>query len=891
MKKLLVTFVLLIISQTIFSQLIGGLTEKLVPKSEAIATVKSYYIGQDVDYYIKATEIGITDDNWIIFVDEEPTKGWAHNCALYTIPKKILGLGYLPVISRLQMPPAGMNFSPLDVKNRYGDNANLKLTVSSSNSVNINQEVAQHTYAVILSGGVNKTVNHVRYWNDCSYIYQTLRNRFQIPKQNIIPIMSDGNNSGADMYDYHTGFCQSSPLDLDFDGSDDLVYAATNTNVTTVLTQLASTLTEDDHLFLFVIDHGGTFDGITDSYICLWNNEILTDATLAQLLDNINVGTMNIVLGQCFSGGFIDNLAKPGRVIATACDGNEYSWACPDIPYDEFVFQWTNALNETNKHTGESINSNTDNNNYISMEEAFIYARDNDRQSETPLFSSVLTSVGEELAFNHVPPSIDLYIRDNIEDTGKTPNLAENTWNSPDICLRTNKDSIQEHQNPIINGEDVVVYINVMVRNRGTQYYSGSGKYLHLYWANASFGLGVNTWKGVVDGTSNQPQGNRIEVKHLTKPLAPGDSAIYVFSWLIPSDLAEEVIAAGGQLHTCLLAVITDNRAQEIESGDGYIPNVGGKNDIAQRNMTIIYAEENSQPEIPLYIRNIYSVDKDFNIEIVPNEKNATLFDESETILKLSQEVYSAWQNGGSQGDDIEQDYSDAKRIKMLDITSKIKNIKLSAKQENKVYFTCNFLADETIDSISEYYVDVIQRDVNTGTIIGGETFKIIKTPRAALTPEISYNFDENDYLLEATGINEDVQYEWFNEDGEKVGEGEKIKVKASAPTKTYTLKVSAKKDGAYNYASISLDRISEIKSISPNPFNDHVKIKFRKATTEIYSIKIALINGAGGNYEYVVNEGQNEFIIDTSKYKKGNYILNLIREGKIIESRQILKK
>jgi len=38
------------------------------------------------------------------------------------------------------------------------------------------------------------------------------------------------------------------------------------------------------------------------------------DYELASLLNNFNVASMNIVLGQCFSGGFIDNLSASNRV-------------------------------------------------------------------------------------------------------------------------------------------------------------------------------------------------------------------------------------------------------------------------------------------------------------------------------------------------------------------------------------------------------------------------------------------------------------------------------------------------------------------------------------------------------------------------------------------------
>ena len=61
--------------------------------------------------------------------------------------------------------------------------------------------------------------NYERYWNDCSFIYQTLVNKYGVPKENVYPIMSDGNNPAADMRSI-SGTYLSQPLDLDNAGVD-----------------------------------------------------------------------------------------------------------------------------------------------------------------------------------------------------------------------------------------------------------------------------------------------------------------------------------------------------------------------------------------------------------------------------------------------------------------------------------------------------------------------------------------------------------------------------------------------------------------------------------------------------------------------------------------------
>ena len=203
---------------------------------------------------------------------------------------------------------------------------------------------------------------------------------------------------------------------------------------------------------------------------------------------------VNIVLGQCFSGGFNDNLKKVGCVVASASTGSESSWACSDIPYDEFVYQWTCAVNEAT-HRKVSVKSDADNNGRVTMEEAFIYAKDKDMVSaEHPMYTSTPISVGEDLAFTHLAPAVDLYMKDNPEDTGKEPNLTtDEFWKSPSIWVRNQNDSIYEHQNPEYSSTHQMSYIYVRIYNRGKEKYNGKGKWIIVYWAQASTGIRTET--------------------------------------------------------------------------------------------------------------------------------------------------------------------------------------------------------------------------------------------------------------------------------------------------------------------------------------------------------------------------------------------------------------
>lgn len=255
-----------------------------------------------------------------------------------------------------------------------------------------------HLYAILLNGGRNRLTNHERYWNDCAFLYRTLRQTYHVPKRHIFVIMSDGDNPYADMLRADGKAFMSTPADLDGDGQYDIGYPATRLALSTVLTDLSKQLTTADHLFIFVMDHGGTTDHNEDSFLWLWNNEQLPDYVLGALLSRFDIGSMNILMGQCYAGGFKGELMHEGRILTTACDGDELSWICPDRPYDEFVYHWTCAVNGADE-SGSPVDADTNDDGEVSMAEAFAYASSHDRVDETPQYASWPDALGEQWTF------------------------------------------------------------------------------------------------------------------------------------------------------------------------------------------------------------------------------------------------------------------------------------------------------------------------------------------------------------------------------------------------------------------------------------------------------------------------------------------------------------
>ncbi len=120
------------------------------------------------------------------------------------------------------MAPTG-NFEIRHLMPRNSTYDSHRPIVSFGQTNDIQQQSANHTQAIILSGGYNMANNYQRYWNDCSFIYHTLTKRYCIPKENISVLMSDGTDPAPDMRITNTYRYKSQPLDLDGDGLDDIM--------------------------------------------------------------------------------------------------------------------------------------------------------------------------------------------------------------------------------------------------------------------------------------------------------------------------------------------------------------------------------------------------------------------------------------------------------------------------------------------------------------------------------------------------------------------------------------------------------------------------------------------------------------------------------------------
>ena len=287
---------------------------------------------------------------WLFFVDDHPMANWEHACR-YVLVGEDGGLRVVHARSPLKDMKGWRELTT------WAGSSTLMPVSGPAHEASIGFAASQpftpaaNRYAVIISGGYSLYSNTDRYWNDCAYFFTTLKqNGFR--DENIHVIMSDGTDPADDMVDFFTWRTLSSPLDLDGDGRDDIRYSATKANLALVFDELGKRLGRDDILYIFTTDHGGTAEDNPSPYVVpdvtlgLWDQETMSVDEFGAEVNKVNAGVIVGIFQQCHSGGFVEKLAAPNRVLMSAARWWESSWAFWDRArvYDAFSYYATRAL-------------------------------------------------------------------------------------------------------------------------------------------------------------------------------------------------------------------------------------------------------------------------------------------------------------------------------------------------------------------------------------------------------------------------------------------------------------------------------------------------------------------------------------------------------------------
>lgn len=515
--------------------------------------------------------------------------------------------------------------------------------------------------------------------------------------------------------------------------------------------------------------------------------------------------------------------------------------------------------------------------------------------------------------------TFDLYMKDTYNevragrDIGMEPNIDNGPmWESEDIWIRTSNDGIANrgNQNPVYGQNN---YVYVQVRNRGCVQSSGNNT-LTLHWAKAGTNLSYpNHWDGSLQTTNDKPVGGMIGTVQL--PLVkPGGSVILEFVWqpVNPEDYVNLDnstdplfwINEPEDHHFCLLAKIDSSSDPVTYDTPEYRNNlqnyVKHNNNIVWKNVSFVDVEprvaETGQWLDDLTIgAAVFIGDSngaggvyDFEFTNPAVVKGNPVTAEAEVSVTLSNLAWQKWEDGGFQSENIKISREERNKVIVTGNPARLKNLTFLPKEFTLMSVGFNFLSRQVTGQTDFSYL-AIQRNNADNLIVGGETYKIKVPGREGFYANAGGDrtlSEGQSTELNAYDIGEPAIYNWYDAEGNLVYTGQNFSVSPEF-TQKYKLEVIAT-DGLKDYDEIEVKiKEFEILSISPNPASSNVTINYKASTASSAYLMVTQPYGVSNNY--ILDLSQNSKTIDVSAYNTGMYIVALVCNGQIVDTRNLI--
>jgi subtilisin family serine protease len=494
---------------------------------------------------------------------------------------------------------------------------------------------------------------------------------------------------------------------------------------------------------------------------------------------------------------------------------------------------------------------------------------------------------------------LDLYTKDNPEDTGKEANTTTDIYfQSKDIWVRNNCDSGTVHENPRSTYQGNTCCVYVKVRNIG-DLPSSNEDTLYLHWSKGGTNL---DWSGSWDGTDSFKNGSVKGGLIDGFPIGvvnPGKDTVIKFTWVLPNpnDYRGIDLEPNDEKdwHFCLLSrIVSKIDTMRFREKQNIHYNVGHNNNLAWKNVSIIEETLYKTKKAIISVGNAYAFAHPFCLKFQLVEGSFTLYQEAEITVKLGDIVYNAWERGGFQCEGMELLENQIFLIKSPN--ARLYNIMFEAHEVGLLAVQFNFLTKK-ITNQTDYTLYVIQTDGITDETIGGEVYEIKKSlPRVPFYANAGadiYAFEGDPITLTAANIGEPAIYNWYDSGGNLVCENRIFETEATNQEK-YKLEVIARSDGYKDYDEVWVKIVpGKIESIKPNPANNNVKVTCVFNNVASAADAYLTISNQSGTVltNYPLSMSPQTVDFNVSNYTPGTYIVTLICTGQIADSKTFVKQ
>lgn len=491
-----------------------------------------------------------------------------------------------------------------------------------------------------------------------------------------------------------------------------------------------------------------------------------------------------------------------------------------------------------------------------------------------------------------VETTADLFIKDSSDDIGNEPNtISQYAWTSPDIWIRKQNDNGLEHQNPEYH-PTIPNYAYIKIRNLSC-IASNGGDQLKFYWAKAGSSLNwPDTWNGSSYFPNGSVMGNEVGTVNIP-PISAGGEVIVNMPFLVPN-LQNYNNTAAENWHFCLIArIISSNDPMTYPETIALVPNVLNNNNIGWKNITIVDVEANVTSGT-IAVGNPFNTPKTYFLEFIKEdiETGKAIYEEAEVGIKMDDVLYNAWERGGKQAQLLDPTLEEKRKI-VKGNNVILDNISFEANEVGLLTLDFNFLTKELTDKINFRY-HVVQKDAETGTVLGGETYEIRKKSRPIFEAEApDKEVDLNEAItISAEDINEPALYNWYDNEGNLIFQGKDLQI-ANAVAEKFKLEVISTVDGFKDYKEVEVKlKPSILLNITPNPATNNVNISYKLNTANsAYLMVIGYYGSNGISNNYILNVNSSEINLNASNYPSGFYTVALVVNGEIVDAKTLIKQ
>ena len=485
----------------------------------------------------------------------------------------------------------------------------------------------------------------------------------------------------------------------------------------------------------------------------------------------------------------------------------------------------------------------------------------------------------------------DLYSSNSTQDEGIEPdNQTGVIWDSPDIWVRNQPDGhiIQEHQDLEYIDDNTPVYVYVRIKNKSCNL-SSEDDSIKLYWAKG--GIGEQTWPYLWEGDFNASNTLDIggEIGSQTIPiLGQDDEAILEFQWQPKNPVVYENAGFTNKpwMFCFLSRIESTTDVMTYPEVSNVAENARNNNNITYKNTTTVVVEGTSDiGSISVGNYNqLASVTSDINF--FTDQGNA-IWQEAELRVRLDENLWDAWQNSGAQSTNTRIWNAAEREILINGNNSSLDNISFAPGNWGILTPRVNFLIQQVTGET--YTLHISQTESSTNDVLGGFTYHIHRDfSRQFFSAGANLDNTQNLTKLEAEDINELAVYNWYDAEGNFISSGQTLLV-ANTELKEYTLEVIADSDGHKDYKNFTVKENRSISSISPNPTLNDFTVYYKSGSAQNAFLTITnVITGVSDNY--LLDVSKTHKTISISNKPTGQYILSLVTDNVIVDTKQLIK-